>query len=300
MSRKGIIFRSFLLIVLFGIIYAVLIEPNWIKIEVVNVPCDSLKSSLSGLRIVHISDTEIGKIGYRERKAVSKIREIGPDIIFMTGDYVSKDYSPQAVQWFFDNLTAKVGIWAVFGNKDYDSPGFISFLTSETMKGIFRKNNIRILKNSWEKLVAQKKWHIKKEGSTKSPKEGAFTNKRSGCVHIVGIDDPITGRADVPRAFSGVPDNALKIVLVHSPNTWEKTFRFKPCLTLAGHTQGGQIPFFYVLLRTVSNTITYDVVYLKGLFTDNNMSLYVNRGLGTNRNFPVRLGCRPEITQLVF
>jgi len=84
-----------------------------------------------------------------------------------------------------------------------------------------------------------------------------------------------------------------KILLAHSPEIFRKVKNKKIDLVLVGHTHGCQIniPFlcdFIVPLK-------YDKQYKRGLFKENGVYMYVNKGIGETF-LPVRFNSPPEIT----
>ena len=66
---------------------------------------------------------------------------------------------------------------------------------------------------------------------------------------------------------------------------------------LSGDTHGGQVRFPYSI--ELINLLGAGIEYDQGLFDLRFTQLYVNRGIGWS-NIPMRLFCRPEITQLHF
>lgn len=70
---------------------ALLIEPNFPSVIRQEVRIKNLPRQLDGLKIVHLTDLHIVKLGKREDRALAKIARIEPDIICLTGDYVFDD-----------------------------------------------------------------------------------------------------------------------------------------------------------------------------------------------------------------
>lgn len=62
-----------------------------------------------------------------------------------------------------------------------------------------------------------------------------------GGVHLVGLDDPWTGTMNLEAALDGVPAEAIRLGVVHSPDGAPLLATAKPALILAGHTHGGQV-----------------------------------------------------------
>ncbi|MCS6961269.1 MAG: metallophosphoesterase [Deltaproteobacteria bacterium] len=108
-------------------------------------------------------------------------------------------------------------------------------------------------------------------------------------INLYGSDDFLTG-------YPGVPDKA-DLVLTHSPDyfCYSLIKTNLKCITLAGHTHGGQIRIFkksFVLNIGCTK-------YLSGYYEEPWGQLYVTRGLGMV-GIPVRINCPPEITVIDF
>lgn len=104
------------------------IEPYYPRVIRQTVYIHGLPSEFDGLKIVQLSDLHIVKLGKREERALKKIKEIAPDIICLTGDYIEDDgITPGTYTWqecaeeayrFFGALKAKHGVYACMGNWD--------------------------------------------------------------------------------------------------------------------------------------------------------------------------------------
>jgi len=107
---------------------------------------------------------------------------------------------------------------------------------------------------------------------------------------LVGFDDEYGGRPAENRAFLGVPENAYKIALFHSP-MFIKRIAGRCDLALAGHTHGGQVrvPLWGPLWLP-----PFSGEYVSGWFERQGTRMYVNRGVGTSV-LDVRVLSRPEI-----
>lgn len=230
------------------------------------------------LRIVQLSDTHaVGPDMPRARldAIVSQVNRLQPDLIVLTGDYVSdkvmrsKATSTDAAVAPFGRLRARLGIYAVLGNHDWerDGPG---------MHMALRRNGIHVLDNH---AVA------------------------AGPLIVAGVDDEWHGRADLDKTLSAIDRVASSnetgrtatrkpiLLLSHSPDI----FPHVPAsidLTLAGHTHGGQVaPPFIGPLVTASR---YGRRYAHGHVVERGRHLIVSAGIGTSI-LPLRLGVPPEI-----
>lgn len=108
-------------------------------------------------------------------------------------------------------------------------------------------------------------------------------------VCVIGIDD-----ADDKRQLShnlpqlDWPTDKYSILLYHRPAGWDDALAYNIDLMLSGHTHGGQIWPFGLLVKLQFKRML-------GLFSSDNRHLYVSAGTGT-WGPTLRLGTRSEIT----
>ena len=108
---------------------------------------------------------------------------------------------------------------------------------------------------------------------------------------IVGVDDVITGHADVKRAFHGVRKHGSRLVLTHVPGLADRSATYGPSLILAGHTHGGHV---HIPKVTSAIARTFGGNYLKGFYEVQESLLYVNCGIGSS-SVPIRAGAPSEV-----
>src|SRR5437870_2657820 len=76
-----------------GMAYAHGIEPEWVDVERVRVSLPRLSSAFHGYRVAQISDLHMGAWMDRSRldDVVSLVNKQRPDLIAITGDFVTHD-----------------------------------------------------------------------------------------------------------------------------------------------------------------------------------------------------------------
>jgi uncharacterized protein len=255
----------------------IITDTNDPKLVSVEIPLARLPSAWDGLTILQLSDFH-----YDDhfsvipiRKAVEIASQLRPDLIVLTGDFVTLPLlhrifhnSKQAARVvqpcaaLLKQLSAPQGVFAVLGNHDVLSdPDFIV----ENL----HMNGIQTLRNQ----------------SLPLEREG----KR---IWLVGLDDALNGDADIEVAMRGVPADEAVVVLVHEPDWARWVSRYPVDLQLSGHSHGGQIvlpllgaPYLPPLARR----------FPKGLYRIQRLTLYTNAGIGTI-GVPARWNCPPEIT----
>ena len=220
------------------------------------------------LTIVQLSDLHFEHVTKREEEVLAQLDAIQPDLIFLTGDYISDDYVHDPVvlketQSFLSLLSAPYGVYAITGATDY--PDVVP---------IFEDLPIRLLQNEVELL------------------ELPEANLALVGVSHLGFD---TDRSHLEWLMREVPDDVYTILLYHTPDLIETASANGIDLYLAGHTHGGQVRLpFYGALITFSR---YGKKYEMGQYQVGETTLYVSRGLGMDGTpLPrIRFLCPPEI-----
>ncbi len=245
--------------------YAARFEPFHPKIFRIHISLRNLPLSFEGVKLVQLSDIHHGPyipLSYVE-DCVKKVNALNPDIIVLTGDFVSrsKTYIAPCVE-ILKTLNAKRGVFAVPGNHDY-------WVDISRTKEAFNRAGIPLFFNRHTVL-----W------------------KNGEKAALGGLDDLWVGKPDFHETFKGVDAHTVKILMMHNPDLFEN-LPFPLDFIMAGHTHGGQVslPFFG---PPIVPSI-YGKKYAAGLFHNSMGMMYVNRGLGMITP-PVRFRVPPEIT----
>ncbi|MBX9258386.1 metallophosphoesterase [Desmonostoc muscorum CCALA 125] len=258
--------------------------------EKLTVKIAGLPAPLQGKKLVQLSDFHYDGLRLSEgmlEKAIAVSNQAEPDLVLLTGDYVTDD--PQPIHQLIlrlKHLQSRCGIYAILGNHDIHYKHAKTEVT-EALTSI----GIQVL---WNEIA-----------------------------YPLGKELPLVGLADTwSREFNpGLVMNRLNpdtpcIVLSHNPDTAEILQAWRVDLQLSGHTHGGQIVIPGIgPAALVYSKITKKIplkVRRRARFLEENVSvvshwewaqgyhrvgknqLYVNRGLGTY--LPGRLFCRPEVT----
>src|SRR5437660_12322060 len=92
--------RRFVLILALAqllVIYAWIVEPNWIEVTSHEAWFKNLPEEFNGLVVAHLSDLHIRKYGARERRVVARLAESKPGVIVITGDLTLGGRGPASV-----------------------------------------------------------------------------------------------------------------------------------------------------------------------------------------------------------
>jgi uncharacterized protein len=245
---------------------AALTEPYMLSIEHELIHLNRLPKVFDGFRVVQLSDIHHGPFSTTEQieRAVDTANRLQPDIIALTGDYISKErhYAAPCAE-MLGRLNAKYGVYAVLGNHDH-------WVDAPLITDLFRAEGITVLIN-----------------------EGMRFEKDGEAFWLAGVDDTMVGLEDISLALAGAREDEMKLLLAHNPILLRRAARAKIDLVLSGHTHGGQ-----VAIRGERSAVKgARKRLLKGLGKLGNTQMYVNRGLGTVV-LPIRYGCPPEISLL--
>jgi predicted MPP superfamily phosphohydrolase len=243
-----------------------LAEPYMLAVERQEIRLARLPKELDGLRIVQLSDIHHSPFtGTRQiERAIETANELQPDIIALTGDYVSheREFAAPCAE-MMGRLRARYGVYAVLGNHDH-------WTDAALITDLFRAEGIKVLVN-----------------------EGLRFEVEGASFWLAGVDDTMVGLEDLPLALSGSSEDEMKLVLAHNPVILRRAARAGVDLVLSGHTHGGQVTW-----RSEKNAVGRPRRrLLKGLGNQGKTQIYVTRGLGTVV-LPVRYGCPPELSLL--
>lgn len=245
---------------------AAVTEPYMLTIEHQRIALKRLPEAFESFRIVQLSDIHHGPFSDRTQieRAVETANRLKPDIIALTGDYISKErhYAAPCAE-MLGKLRARYGVYAILGNHDH-------WVDAALLTDLFRAEGINVLIN-----------------------EGMRFELNGDAFWLAGVDDTMVGLEDIPLALAGSREDEMKLLLAHNPIVLRRAARADVDLVLSGHTHGGQVAF----RSEPSASGGPRKRFLKGLGRLGNTQIYVNRGLGTVV-LPIRYGCPPEVSLL--
>ena len=243
-----------------------LAEPFQLVVEQQAIRLRRLPVALDRLRIVQLSDIHHSPFTGRAQieRAIETANSLAPDIIALTGDYVSheREYAAPCAE-MLGRLRARCGVYAVLGNHDH-------WTDAALITDLFRAEGIKVLVN-----------------------EGMRFEHKGASFWLAGVDDTMVGLEDLPLALAGSRADELKLLLAHNPIILRRAARAGVDLVLSGHTHGGQIAWRSERSRSGRPRRRM----LRGLGRRGDTQIYVTRGLGTVI-VPWRYGCRPEVSLL--
>jgi uncharacterized protein len=235
-----------------------------IEVSEYRVPIAGLGRELDGLRIVHLTDIHHGLYFSAESlaAAVELANSLQPDVIALTGDYVSysRNFAHSAAE-LLSGLRARRGVFAVLGNHDFR-------VGAELVSRALRRNGIEVLRN-----------------------RHAVVRAGAAELHLAGVDD-LWHNANLPRALRGVPRGRPVVLLSHNPGIVAAAAHYSVDLVLSGHTHGGQVRLPFLERRRDANRSPKR--FHTGWDAWGRTRIYISRGIGTIV-LPVRVACPPEM-----
>ena len=238
-----------------------------VEVKRVAVRLKKLPGSLSGLRLVQLSDMHVGLTIGRDfvEDVVRKVNALEPDIVAITGDLIDgsvADLGPAVAP--LGEIRAKLGTYFVTGNHEYYSgaDSWLAFLQSIGIKAL-RNERVELTVN----------------GET---------------MHLAGVDDWTAHQfgnghgSDMERAMQGRDASKPVVLLAHQPVHFDEARTHGVDLQISGHTHGGQIFPFGFLTRLAQP-------FLSGLHRRGDSQIYVSSGTGS-WGPPMRIAAPAEIT----
>ena len=262
-----------------AILYGSLIERNTFRVKKIELAYENLPEGFKDYRIVHISDIHARSFSKREKslqRAVDKINALDPDMIAFTGDLITMTPDElDNISAALSSLKTRDGVFSVLGNHDYCMYSDMSQTEKQKcLEELIRKER----EMGWDLIL----------------NEHRIIRKGQDSIAVIGVENTsplkhFPSRGDLNKASEGT-DGMFRILLTHDPMHWEAEITGKDYpLTLSGHTHAMQVSIF----GWSPSSLIFK--HHKGLYTEGNQSIYVNKGLGETI-FPARIGVRPEIT----
>lgn len=197
--------------------------------------------------------------------AISLANTLHADIFLLTGDFVTHSSGfMESCSHQLARLQAPMGQYAVLGNHDYQCDHGKGW---PVISVALHKLGVEVLTNRNTRL--------------------------SNGLHLVGLDDWYAGHPDLNAGFAGLRPYDPILAMTHNPKLFRSLQHYN-CVTLTGHTHGGQIVPPLPWRRLAAPWVKYLRGWYHGEGPTEPGSMYVCRGLGTI-HLPLRIGAPPEI-----
>jgi hypothetical protein len=224
------------------------------------VDCPYLKGR--GFTIAHLSDLHVtGDLPRDYYVAVmERVNQAQPDLVFITGDFVTKLEFVSLVPGILEVVTSRLGVFAILGNHDY-------WADASRVANAVRSAGVVLLHNGCQRV------HV------------------SDCddVLICGCEDPWgETRWQAPIIAAG----DVVLVLTHTADNIYRLSRAGVTAAFAGHYHAGQ--FKIPLLGSVVIPSKYGRRFDHGHFVVDGTHLFVTSGIGAAMP-SFRVYCQPDI-----
>ncbi len=274
--RRAVLFAALHLFLSFDLLalryYVTRVEPEALEVRRIELQTPKVSAPL---RLLHVSDIQSGSIGAYERKIFARIRELEPDLVINSGDYLQVvppatfDEEFEELRALMQTLRPRYGQVGVFGDTDYQLYGL-------------KPDEFAPLR-----ILSSRSLDIAVEGGTLS-------------LHGLSLyqsKNPQWAERGVERWINESSESAFRILVGHAPDFALGLADAPVDLCLAGHTHGGQVrlPWFGPLV--IDSTVPKE--WSRGFRRVGVPYLNVSAGAGSNRYGglpPLRFNCPTEIT----
>lgn len=240
-----------------------------LEISRYEVASQKLPESFDGFKIVQLSDLHGAEFGEDGMELVEKVKELEPDMIALTGDFVTDEGDLAAVEKLAGRLTELCPVYFVSGNHEFGSGLAVK------VRNILERAGVKYLSNEYLTI-----------------------SRGEDEILLGGVEDPLAyadmlSPDELAQKMNDAAPDAFKILLGHR-NYWMTEHPELPVdLIFCGHAHGGliRIPGVGGLIGTDRRLFPdFDA----GEYNNGRYTLIVSRGLGNSVSIP-RIFNRPEI-----
>lgn len=262
---------ALIILALIAVAAAFLIKDSRDDLEIsrYEVKSQKLPESFDGFKIVQLSDLHGAEFGEDGMGLVEKVKELEPDIIALTGDFVTDEGDLAAVEKLAARLVKLCPVYFISGNHEFGSGLAVK------VRNILERAGVKYLSNEYLTI-----------------------NRGEDGILLGGVEDPLAyadmlSPDELAQKMNDAAPDAFKILLGHR-NYWMTEYPELPVdLIFCGHAHGGlvRIPGVGGLIGTDRRLFPdFDA----GEYNNGRYTLIVSRGLGNSVSIP-RIFNRPEI-----
>lgn len=240
-----------------------------LEISRYEVASQKLPESFDGFKIVQLSDLHGAEFGEDGMELVDKVGSLEPDMIALTGDFVTDEGDLAAVEKLAARLVKLCPVYFISGNHEFGSGLAVK------VRNILERAGVKYLSNEYLTI-----------------------NRGDDEILLGGVEDPLAyadmlSPDELAQKMNDAAPDAFKILLGHR-NYWMTEYPELPVdLIFCGHAHGGliRIPGVGGLIGTDRRLFPdFDA----GEYNNGRYTLIVSRGLGNSVPIP-RVFNRPEI-----
>ncbi|MBI3881176.1 MAG: phosphodiesterase YaeI [Verrucomicrobia bacterium] len=258
-----------------GALYTFGLESSWLDVGRHEVQLGPERSAVP-IKLLHLSDlhaSEVVGLDYL-RRAIETGVSLKPDVICLTGDFVTSHYGqfdryaeilsalPKCAPTVASLGNHDGGAWAAWRHRGYAD-------TTE-VRALLQHSGIELLHNALHPITLKNR-----------------------TVNLAGVGDLWAGEFRAAGVLPATAGASPTILLSHNPDTKDALRNFSWDLLLCGHTHGGQLRI--PLVGTPFAPVR-DKRFVRGLHRWEDRWLHITNGVGNL--FGARFNCRPEISLL--
>lgn len=240
-----------------------------LEISRYEVNSQKLPESFDGFKIVQLSDLHGAEFGEDGMELVDKVGSLEPDMIALTGDFITDEGDLAAVEKLAARLVKLCPVYFISGNHEFGSGLAVK------VRNILERAGVKYLSNEYLTI-----------------------SRGEDEILLGGVEDPLAyadmlSPDELAQKMNDAAPDAFKILLGHR-NYWMTEYPELPVdLIFCGHAHGGliRIPGVGGLIGTDRRLFPdFDA----GEYNNGRYTLIVSRGLGNSVSIP-RVFNRPEI-----
>lgn len=267
-------FVVILILLILGLAY-MRIEASLLKVERVR-----FSKNKTCLKVMQLSDIHIYFLRVSPKKIRDAILKEKPDLLLITGDYISKPSHMGDFLDFLSFINCGEKTCLCLGNHDFKA--FIKDKKTEDVDTVALSHFVKAMEDT---------------GVTVLQNQSISIHKNSKKYNIIGISDMRYGMHDIEKALASASQDAfMNIGLSHNPDIVLDIPKDRLDYLFCGHFHGGQIwAPFNIEFKLMRKEKLCKMGIRRGLHKLNGINLYISRGIG-NVCFPFRFLSKPEIT----
>lgn len=269
-GKKAIITASALVLAAAAVAVTVIAVDERITVRTVGISSDKVDGEV---RLLHLSDLHSSLYGEGQSKLLSKIEQLSPDAILLTGDIYENRITNENSEALLSVLGQKYRCFYVSGNHE------VATLKLKKIKKQIASYGVKVL-----------------EGET------VVFEVNGQSVSISGIDDPLAFPDSRGRLWEDqlrdcnddISEDVFSVLLTHRPELADLYADTDFDLILSGHAHGGQVIIPGIVNGIYAPHQGFFPEYAGGTFTlKDSQTMVVSRGL--SKYVRPRVFNRPEL-----
>lgn len=249
----------------------------------------NMPQELSGLRIVQISDLHNKEFGKDNEKLIDKVKELKPDVIFVTGDVIDgRRKGFEKTKTFAENLNGIAPIFYVTGNHEYR----LNEAQREEVLETLLRNGFEILDD--KSVEFEYNGVMFNISGINDPWQYSKNLEETDKTLTKEQIDELTEEFVADKVSKVVDTEKFNIVLSHRNMNVDVYSKTGADIVFCGHGHGGQIRLPFNIGTLYAKRQGFFPDFFDGLWEKDGTTMVVSRGLG-NSIFPFRIFNCPEI-----